>query len=345
MMRKLLSLLVALAMLLTMTACAGAPEAAEKAPETSVSASAYPMTLTDQAGRQVTIAAEPQRLISAYYITTSALMALGLGDRLVGIENDAAKRPIYSLSAPELLELPSVGTVKELDVEGCLALEPDLLILPMKLKDVVPTLEGFGLTVLLVEPENQQLLTEMIRLIAAATQREAQGESLVDFLQTQEDFLTETMAQVEKPRVYLGGNSSFLSTAPSGMYQSDLIRLAGGENVAGEIEDTYWVKIDYEQLLRWDPEYIILASAAGYTVEDVLSDPALASCSAVVNRRVYQIPNQAEAWDSPVPGGILGALWLANVLHPQVLTDADCAQRIGTFYETYYDFAYEINET
>ena len=48
------------------------------------------------------------------------------------------------------------------------------------------------------------------------------------------------------------------------MYQSDMIRLAGGKNVAAEIKDTYWAEIDYEQLLTWDPTYIILASNAVY---------------------------------------------------------------------------------
>ena len=43
-----------------------------------------------------------------------------------------------------------------------------------------------------------------------------------------------------------------------------------GVNAAAELTDTYWVEISYEQLLAWDPDYILLASDAGYTVEDVL---------------------------------------------------------------------------
>ena len=124
------------------------------------------------------------------------------------------------------------------------------------------------------------------------------------------------------------------------MYQSDMIRLAGGRNVAAEIPDTYWAEIDYEQLLVWNPEYIILASSAKYTPEDVLRDPNLAACSAVVNGNVYQIPADAESWDSPVPGSVLGAIWLANVLHPEQLTDTDCTAVMDTYYETFYDFTY-----
>lgn len=85
------------------------------------------------------------------------------------------------------------------------------------------------------------------------------------------------------------------------MYQSDMIRMAGGVNAAAEITDAYWAEISYEQLLAWDPDYIVLASDADYTVDDVLADQNLADCTAVVNGDVYQIPGDAEAWDSPVP--------------------------------------------
>ena len=127
------------------------------------------------------------------------------------------------------------------------------------------------------------------------------------------------------------------------MYQSALIDLAGGINVAAEIEDTYWVEISYEQLLGWNPEYIILASDASYTVEDVLSDPNLVNCAAVINGNVYQMPGKAEAWDSPVPSGILGALWLSNVLHGDLISDSDCAEKIDEYYENFYNFTYSEN--
>ena len=346
-MKKLISLLLVLTMVLSFAACAqtgNTPASTEPSiPETTTSLAHYPVTVTDHAGRDVVIEEEPQKLVSGYYISTSLLIALDLDEKLVGIEAKANKRAIYKLAAPELIDLPNVGTAKEFDLEGCAALEPDLVILPIKLKGAVETLEGLGIDVLLVNPENQELLTGMIHMIAAATNTEAQAEALLTFTAEQESYLSETLVGAETPSVYLAGNSSFLSTAGSAMYQSDLIRLAGGNNVASEIEDTYWFDIDYEQLLTWNPEYIILASDASYTVDDVLADPNLSACTAVVNSNVYQMPSNAEAWDSPVPSGILGALWLANVLHGDLLTDADCAARIDAYYETFYDFIYSEN--
>lgn len=304
---------------------------------------AYPVTVTDQAGRSVVIEDEPRRLVSGYYISTSLLIALEQDEKLVGAENKAEKRAIYGLSAPHILDLPGVGTVKELDIELCLALEPDLVILPMRLKDTADLLQEMGVDVLVVYPESRELLAETIKLVAAATNTRDRAQALLDFTARQEARLGEALSGVEMPGVYLAGNSSMLSTAGDLMYQADMIRLAGGRNVAAEIEDAYWCEIGYEQLLAWNPDYIIMASEAAYTVEDVLNDPNLQGLNAVKNGRVCKIPNRAEAWDSPVPSGILGSVWLASMLHPDVCSAAESDALINEYYETFYGFTYSEN--
>lgn len=304
---------------------------------------AYPVTIIDHADREVVIEEEPQRLVSCYYITTSLLMALELDEQLVGIEDNPDFRPVYARSNPALLELPWVGTAKVLDLEACMALEPDLVILPLRLKDSALMLEELGVDVLLVNPESQELLTEMIRMVGRAANRGEKADELLTWISEKESSLREALSGVQTPRVYLSGNSSFLSTAGSAMYQADMITLAGGSNVAADIPDTYWAGIDYEQLLVWDPEYIVLASSAKYTVDDVLNDPNLASCTAVRNGNVFRIPGDAEAWDSPVPGSILGAVWLAGILHPDEIPAEICAGLMNEYYETFYDFSYIEN--
>lgn len=362
-MKKPLSLLLAFAMALSLAACGAQPDASGSEPASQpeavsepaadtpeaadptaqpdgASETSYPVTVTDQAGRQVTIESQPETLVSGYYITTSLLIALGLQDELVGIEAKADTRPIYALSAPELLELPSVGTAKEFDLEGCAALAPDLVILPLKLESAADSLAELGIPALLVNPEDQALLNEAVTLIGTATNTQARAQALLDFSAEQEQRLADTLAGAETPSVYLAGNSDFLSTAGDAMYQSDMIRMAGGVNAAAEITDTYWAEVSYEQVLAWDPDYIVLASDAGYTVDDVLADPNLAGCAAVENGNVFQIPGDAEAWDSPVPGGILGAVWLSSVLHPDLCPEADSLAVIEEFYQTFYGFAY-----
>jgi iron complex transport system substrate-binding protein len=291
----------------------------------------------------VIIEDEPQTLVSGYYISTSAIIALDLDDRMVGIEAKADKRSIYKLAAPALIELPNVGTAKEFDLEGCAALNPDLVILPLKLKDAASSLEALGIDVLLVNPENKEQLEDMIALIASAANCGKRANELLSYTDQTLDDLAKRLDGAETPTVYLAGNSDFLSTAGSAMYQSSMISQAGGDNVARDINDTYWVNVSYEQILTWNPEYIILASDASYTVADVLADPNLASCQAIANGNVYQMPGDAEAWDSPVPSAVLGSVWLAGVLHPDKMPEADVMAAANNFYETFYGFTYREN--
>lgn len=320
-----------------------ATEATEEVTETSeeiFEESYYPVTIIDQKGREVVIESEPQRIVSGYYISSSLLIALELDDRMVGIEAKADKRPIYSLSAPELIDLPSVGSAKEFDLEACLAAEPDLVILPAKLSDTADTISELGIPVILVKPEDADLFIEMADIIATATNTKEKEAILTGYILETRNLLEENLPDDNSYTVYLAGNSDFLSTASNGMYQTDMITLAGGTNVASEIEDNYWVEVSYEQVLAWNPDYIILASDAEYTVEDVLNDENLSTLNAVVNGNVYQLPDDAEAWDSPVPGSILASVWVANVMYPDNISDDICNETIEEFYETFYGFSY-----
>ena len=308
----------------------------ESSTEADAEQTVYPVTVTDQAGREVTIEKEPSSIVSGYYISSSLLIALGLKDKVVGIEAKADKRPIYKLAAPELTELPNVGTAKEFNLETCAALSPDLVILPMKLKDAAQSLTDLGITVLLVNPESQDLLTEMINTIATATNTNSEAAKLLAYIDSQKNMLTSALSGVEPESVYLAGNSSFLSTAGPSMYQSSIIELAGGKNAADSITDSYWAEISYEQLLAWDPSYIIIASDAEYTVDDVMNDPNLAECTAVKNSHVYAIPGDVEALDSPVPAGILASVWLAGILHPDQVSADTYTTEMTNYYETFY---------
>ena len=348
---KFTALALSAAMVLSLAACgqsasqsqSAAPASGSQSQPQSQSASApaaveeaMPVTLTDAAGRQVTIETEPETLVSGYYITTSMLIALGQQDKLVGIEAKADTRPIYALAAPELPELPSVGTAKEFDLEGCAALEPDLVILPLKLQESAEALEQLGINALVVNPEDMDLLEETLDLLGQATGSSERAHALMDYNAETEAEMAQLLADAEKPSVYLAGNSSYLSTAGSKMYQNTLIELGGGENVAAELEDDYWADISYEQLLAWNPDVIVIAADADYTREDLLADSQLAGLTAVQNGAVYALPSAFEAWDSPVPSGVLGIRWMASALHGDLYSLEQFRQDAADFYKEFY---------
>lgn len=349
--KRMGALALAAALCLNLAACGAASSSAassaaasSQAVASSAAASeAAGITLTDQAGRTVTLEQPAESIVSCYYISTYATIALGLKDKIVGLENKADTRALYALAAPELPELTQVGTLKELNVEAVAALEPDLVIMPQKLIDNAQTLEDLGITVMIVNPETQEGLETMLTLIGEACGASEQAQALIDYNHTQLERAAEMTADLEKPSVCLLGNSSFLSVAPAAMYQNDLIEQAGGSNAAASIEEDYWADISYETLLALAPEVLVIPSAASYTAEDVMNDPQLADLPAVQNGAVYTMPQGLDEWDSPTPSGILGVLWLTSVLHPEAYPFEEFTADAQEFYQTFYGFTPEAN--
>ena len=354
-MKKIIALLLALMMVFTLAACGGTAVEETQAPtetqteaptegQTEAVGVSYPITVTDMAGREVTIESEPQRIVSGYYISSSACIALGLTDRMVGIEAKAEARPIYSAAAPALLELPNVGTAKEFDLETCLSTEPDLVILPMKQKDTAAALEELGIPALLVMPESHEQIIEMFALIANAANVVENSQKLINYYTSELAEVSALVAGAEQSVVYITGTSSYLTTAPGQMYQSSLITTAGGIAAGADIEGTSWVEISYEQLLTMNPDIIVIPTnsfanaPAEFPLEDLLNDPELSEVTAIKNGAVYQMPIGFEAWDSPAPSGVLGVKWMLQTLYPELYTADDFAADVQEFYETFYGF-------
>lgn len=307
-------------------------------------AHAEPIELVDQTGRTVTLDAPAQRIVSGYYISTSACIALGLSPNMAAIEAKADSRNIYKLAAPELLALPNVGTAKSFDLEACIAAEPDLVILPKRLKDAADALAEFGIPALLVDPEDAERLNEMILLIGEATPK-ALGEpkraqDLGDFIDGHLDNLAQTLSlqEVTPVTAMMLGNSDRMTCAAADMYQSTVLTQAGAVNAVQELTGGDFAAFSYEELLVWNPQVIIVPPEAAYTVEDILSDPELAAIDAVQNGAVYQMPRDFEAWDSPVPSGVLGTLWLASTLYPDAYPRELYIQAAKDLYESFYGF-------
>ena len=349
--KRIAALALALSMALACAACSGGAgssasgsvSASGSAPAESAGQAEGQIVLTDQAGREVVLEGPAQSIVSCYYISTYAAIALGAEDRVVGLEKKADTRPIYQMAAPELLEKPQVGTMKELDVEATAALEPELVIMPQALADYADTLTQLGIPVLVVNPESHEALVEMLQLMGTALGLEDRAEALASYYQEQLDRMAELTQDAEAPVVYMGSNSSFLATAPASMYQSTLIRQAGGVNAGDSLEGDYWTEVSYEDVLAMAPQVVVLPAGAEYTVQDVVEDPQLSALPAVQDGAVYQMPGGIEEWDSPVPSGILGAMWMTSVLHPDVYSFEEFTADAQDFYQTFYGFSVDAS--
>lgn len=336
-MKKIAALLMALLVLGGACACF----AQGKAP-------GFPVTVTDQIGRTVTLNAPAERIVSGYYISSSACLALGLKDRLVAVEEKIDMRPIYRLAAPELIgKAGNVGSAKAFDLEACIAAKPDLVILPKRAKDYAATITEMGIPVMVVNPENHPHLVEMITLIGSLTGTGKTATKLItryDEVLAKVRKLTADIPDDMKPVVYMCGPSSYMITAPRDMYQASLVASAGGKNAGDVLEGDAWTKVSYEQILAMNPDVIVIPTnnmanaQPDFTAREVLADENLKDIGAVSKGAVYNMPAGFEAWDSPVPSGVLGMLWMVSTLYPEAYSAEAFAADAADFYRTFYGF-------
>lgn len=296
------------------------------------------IVLTDQIGREVTLDAPAKTIVSSYYISTTTLIAMGLEENLVGVEMKADEREIYQLAAPNVLELPAMGNKKNFNLEECAKLNPDLVILPIGLKDYTAQLEELKIPTLVVNPENLESFLEAVELFGKATGREAEAEKLTSYYNTLQTEIAEKLSGVsEKKSVYFGSADDVLRSATADMFQQELVEIGGGEAVFSDITGKGWTEISAEQLNLYNPDFIFMENHSEEKLNDVLTNPAFASVQAVADKNVYAFPCKLETWDTPSPSSILGGLWLGSVLYPEQITADEVVEEAEEFYKEFFD--------
>ena len=301
------------------------------------------VTVVDQLGREVELDGTPEKIISSYYISTSLLINLGVQDKLVGIEAKAKTREMYKKVAKELIDLPAVGTSKEINIEECANLNPDLVIIPTRLKEFIPKFEELKIPVIAIEPETLDQFKETVKLIGKAVGKEEKANKLVNYYDDTISKVKELNKNLtEKQNVYLAGSDSVLKTCTSKMYQNYMFEVCGGENVTKELTDGYWTTISVEELVKKNPDVIYMVGYASYSKDDILKDERLKGINAIKNNKIYVFPSTLEAWDYPTPSSMLGILWLENNLHPDLYSKEDYIKDAKDFYKEFYDI--EVSE-
>ncbi|WP_352400678.1 ABC transporter substrate-binding protein [Anaerotignum sp.] len=296
------------------------------------------ITITDQIGRTVTLEKPAEKIVSCYYISTAALIALGMENNLVGIEAKADTRELYRLAAPNLLDLPAIGSGKGVNIEEIASLNPDVVIIPQKLQDSVTSFESLGIPVVVVDPETMDNFKECVSILGTITGTTEKSTALLCYYDEKMAETREKTASIStRPNVYLSGGSEFLSTCTSKMYQNELIQMAGGTNVSSGLTNGYWQQISAEQLNVWAPEYIFAVSYKDYSLDDIKNNSTLSEIPAIKNGNVYSFPSNIEPWDYPTPSSVLGVLYLTHMLHPEIYSQEDYLKEATDFYKEFFD--------
>ena len=305
----------------------------------------YPIKLIDHAGRKVIIKKPAEKIVSAYYVSSALLVGLGLEDKVSGIEMRGKTRELYKRSAPRFLDLPGIGNGKGVNVEEVAKLNPDLVVIPLRLKDTALMFEELGINTIVVNPETLELLMESIEILGKATGTTTRASQIIEYYTQKINKIEKITEDIqEKPSIYIAGVGSYLTTPTSKMYQSELVRMAGGYMVSSELQDSYWTSISLEQLLKWNPEYIFMVNYSRYKLENIMSDNILKTLRGIEEKNVHEIPSKIESWDYPTPSSILGVLWLTNKLYPELYTEEEYIVEAKTFYKKFFDIEVTLED-
>ncbi|MEW6724397.1 MAG: cobalamin-binding protein [Bacillota bacterium] len=312
-MNRKMAMLVALAVLVV--AVAGFTVWRARQPQPPI-ATEYPLTLVDIVERQVVINGEPQRIISLSPSNTEILFALGLGSRVIGVD-DFSNYPEAAAS------LPKVGGFAGPNLEQIAALQPDLIVADsLQWTTYGEQLTSLGVPVIVLFAGNVQHVYTGIRLVAVAANVPAAGEALVAQIQSELDAVAAALKDVSEPlRVYYEIWNDPLMTVGSGKPNqgsliAQLITLAGGQNIFSDLQDNYPV-VSSEQVIARNPQVIVFPVgpwSSAPTPEDLARRPGWSEIAAVKSGRIISIEDDLISRPGPRIGQAVRTL--AELLYP-----------------------------
>jgi iron complex transport system substrate-binding protein len=289
-----------------------APATAVASPSPSAVA-AFPMTLTDDDGTTLELAAAPQKIVSLTPATTEILFRLGAGSRVIGKVEDIANFP------PEAADVPVVGTFSGVDVEKIVGLGSDLVIAGGNggtPPQAIEQLRDLEIPVLVVYASDVEGALHDITLTGESVGEADAAADLVASMRAGFDQVRTATATVPKPRVFYetGDQPSIYGIAEDSVYE-EMIGLAGGTPVTTG-SATSW-EMSVEKLVAADPELIILGdSAYGVTPEAVAKRPGWAGISAVKDGAITGIDDIVVT--RPGPRLVDGLKLLVGAIHPEL---------------------------
>ncbi len=274
-----------------------------------------PGNIVDGLGRSITIEKIPQRIVSLSPSNTEILFALGLGDKLVGVTEYC--------NYPQAAETkPKIGGFSSVDIEKVVSLEPDLVLATnIHSKTVIPTLEKLGLTVVALTPTSLPEVLNSITLVGKITGQNREASELTNNLKTRIETVADkiqTLPPDAMPKVFYMTWHDPLMTAGTGTLADDVIRNAGGQNIASDISGDK--TIDLETVISRDPQVIIASIGMG-TGEDltwqyVQTEPRLKNTQAMLDNRVYKI--DGDLIHRPGPRIVEALEQMAYFIHPEL---------------------------
>lgn len=320
-----------------LTTTSGAATTPHTAPTTTSATAAHlPIVVTDFRGKKIVLPRPAKRVVVLSSYWAEVLVALGAGDKIVGI----GKWVKYDEYLPEYVRSkPSLGSLfTGINVEELLALKPDVVIMDVgygKANEIASKLEGLGVKVvgMFIHSFSDELrAVEILGKVVGASSRAQELEAFMSARYAKIQAISKKISN-KVTAVIVSGYSILKGSSTLSLYANTswgrALADVGAINLAlKHFPSKEWPKVDFETLAKWNPDVIVITSSVSSiqkVLDSVEGDAKWHGLKAYETGRIYVVP----CWSSIGgvldwgPRDIIGREYLASIIYPNYYKGLD----------------------
>lgn len=260
----------------------------------SSSNSSY-LTVKDSAGRSVSLAHKPKRIV---------LLSTSFVDLLYSVDGKAVGRPSSKTSSipQEAINVADVGFVYNVNIEKVTALQPDLVVGVQGMHEkLVPLMESSNIPIIILRYKTLEDTIQTIKLMGSIAGTQKKADQIVEDMQNRINSIVNTIPSDKKIKVaILHATAKSVTVELDTTIAGSIAKKLGLMNVAlsgGPVNaDNDALPYSMEKLVESDPDIIFVVTMGDKDeiekrmYADVKSNPAWASLRAVKQQKVYFLP-------------------------------------------------------
>jgi len=288
------------------------PTSSEQQETSQVDKATFPMTITDAVGKDITLEAPPEKIVSLIPSNTEILFALGLNNEIIGVtDNDDYPA--------EATEKQKVGGM-EYNIEQIIALQPDIVFAHASSMTfsagAIEQLESAGLKVFVVtNAKDFNEIYTTIEQLGRATGKLPEAKKIIKDMKTKVEEVLAKLEDVKPKKVFVeASDEPQIFTAGKDTFMNEMLNMIHAENVAADTVD--WYEISSEQIIAKNPDVIVVTYH--YVPEILTKLPQRAgfdTINAVKNKTIVQVDESTTSRQGPRLGE--GLEELAKAIYPE----------------------------
>ncbi len=240
------------------------------------------VSTVDLKGNTVELKEIPKRIVSLSPTNTELVFSVGAEASLVGVTT-------YCDFPEAAKEIEKIGDFSGANLEKIVELKPDVVLAGNSTKeDVSEGLKALGIPVIYTEASSIEDIYKSIELVGKITGNEKNSEQVISKMKSDIENIQAKIGSKPPVSVFYVVWKDPFKTAGKNTFIDEAITLAGGKNVAGDVDG--WADYSREALIE-DAPYGIIASnhfaPEAQTVESLSNDELFKDLEAVKKGRVY----------------------------------------------------------